>query len=306
MSIYTEINKAWATLFGFKVEDDEATFNDKPLYWNNNAVANWDDLLSAKPSDLKQSAGFTEVPNTKTYDELMTTENFSYGAFDWTNEHGTRLGFSLGKITIFDTTEGGYQFTATTNGIGFWTDGTAGTQNNGLGYAEKIENYMAFYVDQQPKKISLDEIVMPDNQTYYVCGYMHNGETWETYGSHFAFVLEANMEYTTWNTKIYHYNGGNWVLDNNPYIDDDDMLVMYFDDGRQLPEGIEWNEELASYFVPKVKETEITTILTQTTATQAMLGAQIMTHVSLWGMGIGCACFIVGIFKLFARSLSRR
>lgn len=183
---------------------------------------------------------------TPSYDDLMTAENFSYGAFDWTNEHGTRLGFSLGYLELSDYYDG-FNLNANSFGISCYPN-NSDTYDHGLGFSgeQEIDLSINYYLDINSLEIEVAEAL--SSVDMYTAGYVESG------GAITAFIIISSNQ----NNEIlyFYYTGEDWdeALDLDV---GDSYAFIYFDDGAHLPEGIEWNDELRSYFVPTVKPVEV-------------------------------------------------
>lgn len=298
MTFLNEIQKAWSQLWGFTSDGDYIYFNNQPLYYGNSKIETWDELLTANPQEIKTEAGYRQTPNAKTYDELMTPENFSYGAFDWENEHGTRLGFSLGYYRLGVTDDTNCTFGGTFHGV--FQNGImqANDSNFGLGFSGDYGEDLEFISARIDLKLHYDEYYIYSEGNFYFGFYMVSKEG---YDQQIACVLDSQ------GLKGYLYDGGpDWeAWDPNWSIDETLLYAVYFDDGRNLPDGVEWNDELRSYFVPKVKE-EKTVILTTSQASNALQGVEIMTHATVWTGAVTIISFMFALFRLVSRAFSGR
>lgn len=302
MGIYTHIFRAWATLAGF--DGESPTFADRELYANGVLIADWNRLYTIKPEDLRIYDGYTEGV-AKTYAELMTPDNFYYGAFDWENEYGKRIGFYKGAIltnteyAYLTNTETGTYLEVDTEYISGFVH-IEGLGNNPTG------DYICTYLDFSGNDIYADDYDSSGTTTIYVAGYLLsrlNGQVNEIY----AYKIDYDPESSDSSREIWlcDQQANEWSLLNVLPQFNYDSMEIYGDDGAHLPEGVTWSETLASYFVPSVKTPmELNLITSQ--ANEALLGVQIATHASLWAMGIGCGVFIVALFKMFARIFQRR
>lgn len=184
------------------------------------------------------------------YDELMTPENFSYGAFDWENEHGNRLGYSLGcyKLTVLQDTETYFSGTY----FGVWSYGMAYDSdcNFGLGFSGAYESNYDEYITLLVTSDHLyrDDYTMPDRDFYFPFYFVSNTNVYMVFS---GFMTVDGIEIFLWDDDAWN------IVDSDDFvIDDTTEYFVYFDDGRNLPEGVEWNDELRSYFVPTVKATQ--------------------------------------------------
>lgn len=182
------------------------------------------------------------------YDELMTRENFSYGAFDWDNEHGTRLGFSLGYYRLVVNEDTNCTFGGTFHGV--FQNGVMqeNDSNFGLGfsrvYGEDVE-FISVLIDFE---LHYDEYYIYSEGNFYFPFYMVSLTGFTQY---IACIVSSE------GIQAYYFDDPDWVEWEFEWpIDDSNLYAVYFDDGRNLPEGVQWNDELRSYFVPTVKATQ--------------------------------------------------
>lgn len=183
------------------------------------------------------------------YEELMTPENFSYGAFEWENEHGTRLGFSLGYYRLVVNEHINCTFAGSYYGVIQNGNMQANDSNFGLGFSSTYNEDVEFISVNITYKLSFDEYYIFGSEDYYFSFYMVSKAG---YNQQIACVLDSA------GIMAYLYDGGpDWIQwDFDWSIDESSLYAVYFDDGRNLPEGVEWNDELRSYFVPTVKATQ--------------------------------------------------
>lgn len=196
-----------------------------------------------------------EETSEKSYDELMEVENFNYGSFDWSNEHGTRLGFSLGlckSILYYEDLENyTNEFFFTPTGVGYG----GGFLDYGLGFSSSYitssnECYLHGYIDGSWLKFIVDDFALPSNE-FYSCFYLVGD------GADYVIAVCFTNSLVTY---FQHYEGSWTYMGDAGDLDiGADVVCIYFDDGAHLPEGVSWTDELASYFVPKVKVTETQT-----------------------------------------------
>lgn len=160
------------------------------------------------------------------YDYLMQNENFSYGAFDWENEHGQRIGFSLGSLMVESSTfELDFLISPDASGISVYYN-TGAVTNCGLGFFGSIqENYASIIFDNGPD-FYVDETTFTSStySYYWAFGFdMANGEK-----DIFVFTfVNGNNSFLWWNfdNGIVNHDTG------TPEDFDFSMSFnMYFDD----------------------------------------------------------------------------
>ena len=188
-----------------------------------------------------------EETSQKSYDDLMEVENFSYGAFDWTNEHGTRVGFSLGSYDLYlGSSNFGLSFYCS-SGVGVYSS-IGDSYNYGLGFPSSslyMSVILGLYDDGTINEFYVDDFLF-DTHSYF-CFYCVYDDIVTNFS---AFVIDSDDILFG-----YHYYDGVWSRLALSDILGNEILShnIYFDDGAHLPEGVSWNDELRSYFVPKVK-----------------------------------------------------
>lgn len=196
------------------------------------------------------------------YEELMTPDNFSYGAFDWENDEYYRYGFSLGVLDI------GY-YNGDSNiirlhrlGVSTSVSGRATFINGGLGFAfpdpsEEVRDSFRISVNSSSSGGAHIQFNFGYDveQNGYFGFYTVSGDSVTAFVCHY----DAINEYENFYSYSYDLSSGDWLetyvfSQYNFYTSG--HLLLYFDDGQNLPEGVEWNDELRSYFVPTVKATQ--------------------------------------------------
>lgn len=201
-----------------------------------------------------------------TYEEAMTADRFSYDSFDWENEHGRRLGFSLGYFYYYLYSTGGSEvlFNCSEYGVEASTSSFEST-NAGLGFAGNADTFISILGNGV--QFFFNDFAGEDNLKYYMCFYLTPGSDTTVYDGVYAFVcsvtgtgsgyISEEDVYFTYGSgdSEWQYTGLSW---DEVVIDDRSFHYIYFDDGAHLPEGVELNDELRSYFVPELKPQETT------------------------------------------------
>lgn len=189
----------------------------------------------------------------KTYEEAMQVDNFSYGDWEWENEHGTRFGFSLGRFSLELEYKADFRLYGMRNGVAV-TDSSSNDFNYGLGFP----SYDDWLNDLNYISVAWDEYY------FYELEYMFTGN------GYFAFYLvpALDIEYSGVFAYVFDSQGAHlylndvgqgWdIVDDDYPLDDRTFHHVFFDDGANLPQGFEWNDELRSYFVPTLKTHETT------------------------------------------------
>lgn len=197
---------------------------------------------------------------TPAYDYLMIPEHFSYGAFDWVNhnEDKTRIGFSLGYLAPEISVSTDLEFIATPYGISSYNNGYI-IDNHGLGFSGNIDSSFIDYhlvIDSDTQMVDdnyIDDSYLADDS--YFCFYVS-----EDY-SQWPWHILACVVYSD-DVLVWHYNRTTNFWDTLSWSDVDFFdwyqPKFFFDDGKNLPSQVVWDDELRSYFVPSVKPVEST------------------------------------------------
>lgn len=183
------------------------------------------------------------------YDELMTPDNFSYGAFYWENEHGTRLGFSLGYYRLVVNEDTNCTFAGSYYGVAQNGNMQPNDGNFGLGFYSTYNEDVEFISVNLTTLFSFDEYYIFGAEEYYFSFYMVSQTP-------FYQIIACYLHSDGMNLYYFEEGVGWSEWDLEWPIDDSNLYSVYFDDGRNLPEGVKWNDELRSYFVPTVKATQ--------------------------------------------------
>lgn len=192
------------------------------------------------------------------YETAMQMENFKYSDWDWENEHGTRLGFSKGYLNfnIQDDVILGLHSDGVAVGYYSYYDSGDSPVNFGLGFYNNV-GYCALdlYFDSNVLFLDLINVSESIDYTFYGCLYFVDVNDEVVYSFIASYSVNGNYDLHVYFNDTTTSDG--WLpFTSTSWEAWDGVVSIYFDDGANLPEGVEWNDELRSYFVPTLKPIE--------------------------------------------------